>query len=585
MNREQATDTGMNPDSHECERSPGGAPNLDLPFDVVVLGGGLAGLTLALQCQKETPEARILVLERNRHPVPEAAFKVGESTVEVAAHYLTRMLGLEEHIRHEQLPKLGLRFFFRAGDNSAIERRLELGGRDFPPKPSFQLDRGRFENYLSELCLSRGIHFLDGATISEIDLARGEEDHRIEFERDGEKHTVSGRWVADCSGRRALLKRKLDLQKETTHHANAAWFRIDAEIKVDDWSDDPQWQQNYDSETNPRWLSTNHLMGDGYWVWLIPLASGSTSIGIVADETTHPLSEFNTADKALRWLEQHEPQCAAKIRQEWPKLQDFLAMKRYSRECKQVFSGKRWGITGEAGFFLDPFYSPGSDFIGFGNTFLCELIRRDLAGERFRLHAKAFDFLYKQMHHGTASVYQNQYPLFGNQQVMPIKILWDYMIYWSLSGFIFCNGRSFDLRMYSRHFFKIKRLNDLNKFMQKFFRLWDAEGPQWESTGEIDAWEMPIIIDTNRSLADDLDDGEYAARFAENVAQMETLFWEIIDWSGVKCRVPFRRRKHAGSKPSTFQMLFEATQRRLDTASPVTTGESPTSRANLAELS
>ena len=54
-----------------------------------------AGL-LRLQCRQEMPQARIAVFERNHFPVPEAAFKVGESTVEVATHYFTRVLGLEE---------------------------------------------------------------------------------------------------------------------------------------------------------------------------------------------------------------------------------------------------------------------------------------------------------------------------------------------------------------------------------------------------------------------------------------------------------------------------------------------------------
>ncbi len=71
----------------------------------------------ALQCRQKLPDAKITVLEKRAHPVPEAAFKVGESTVEVAAHYFGDVLGLKQHILDDQLPKLGLRFFFPAGDN------------------------------------------------------------------------------------------------------------------------------------------------------------------------------------------------------------------------------------------------------------------------------------------------------------------------------------------------------------------------------------------------------------------------------------------------------------------------------------
>lgn len=531
-------------------------------YDVTILGGGLAGLTLALQCRGEMPDASIVVLEKNQHPVPEAAFKVGESTVEVATHYFTQVLGLEEHMVEDQLPKLGLRFFFRAGDNRSIDRRLELGGHDFPPKPSFQLDRGRFENFLGERCRGLGIEFVDGAKITDVQLGRGRANHHVQYVRDGVESSVTSRWVADTSGRAAILKRMLGLEQEGAHHANAVWFRIPAEIKIDDWSNDTKWGAAYDENTNPRWLSTNHLMGEGYWVWLIPLASGATSIGIVADEKIHPISGFNSREKALQWLEHFEPQCAEKVREH--EMQDFLAIKRFALECKQIFSANRWGITGEAGMFLDPFYSPGSDFIGYGNTYLTELIKRDLSGKSIRIQAPFYDYLYNRMHSGTSVVYQGQYHMFGNHQVMPVKILWDYMIYWTLSGYLFCHDRATDSTTGLRHLFKINRLDKLNRCMQKVFRAWHQQIPSWESTGTIDAWDMPVIIETNRSLLDNLDNKAYARRFKENVAQMETIFWEIIDKSGVDCDVPLRRRRHKHAKKGTFDVLFEATARRLE---------------------
>src|SRR4249919_3553122 len=116
--------------------------------DVTILGGGLAGASLARQLQLESPGLRVLVIEKRPHPVREAAFKVGESSVEIGAHYFQKRLGLEPHLRSDQLEKLGLRYFFTHGDNRDLTARVELGPAVFPPVPSFQLDRGRFENFL-----------------------------------------------------------------------------------------------------------------------------------------------------------------------------------------------------------------------------------------------------------------------------------------------------------------------------------------------------------------------------------------------------------------------------------------------------
>src|SRR5437763_1862857 len=80
--------------------------------DVVVLGGGLAGLCAAIQLKRRMPQLSILVLERRAHPVPEAAHKVGESTVEIGANYFAEVLGLQEHLTRAQLKKFGFRFFF-----------------------------------------------------------------------------------------------------------------------------------------------------------------------------------------------------------------------------------------------------------------------------------------------------------------------------------------------------------------------------------------------------------------------------------------------------------------------------------------
>ena len=48
---------------------------------------------------------------------------------------------------------------------------------------------------------------------------------------------------------------------------------------------------------------------------------------------------------------------------------------------KRIFSPERWCLTGDAGAFLDPLFSPGSDFIGICNSLITDLVTPDLDGE------------------------------------------------------------------------------------------------------------------------------------------------------------------------------------------------------------
>src|SRR5437660_11129537 len=183
-------------------------------YDVAILGGGQAGLTLALQLQQIRPSTRILVIEKQRYPFPEAAHKVGESTVEIAAHYLRDVLGLKEHLQTQQLRKFGLRMFFSLDGNEDITHRVEYGQIAEAPLPSYQLDRGRFENALSAMLPERGITLLDGCKVQQVELRPQDEFHCLQVQQEGaDEREILARWVVDATGRSSLLKRQLNLAK------------------------------------------------------------------------------------------------------------------------------------------------------------------------------------------------------------------------------------------------------------------------------------------------------------------------------------------------------------------------------------
>lgn len=507
--------------------SAGDAADAVALHDVVVLGGGLAGLTVALQLRRRDPSIKVLVLERNRHPVREAAFKVGESSVEVGAHYFADVLGLRPHLESEQLVKFGLRYFFN-DQRPHLDRCTELGVSQGLSTGSWQLDRGRLENFLGGHVRENGVDFRDGAVVRTIDIATDGSPHRVEFEHDGGTHAVESRWVVDASGRAGLLKRKFGLAEANGHDANAAWWRIDGRVDIGQWSDDPQWRARC---TPPdRWRSTNHLCGPGYWFWLIPLASGSHSLGIVCDAAMHPLDTMNTHAKATAWLQKHQPQAAAALEASGAELQDFRFLRGFSHGCKQVYSAERWALTGEAGVFLDPFYSPGSDFIALSNTYICDLVDIDRDGGPLDAYAPLYQQLYFAFYDNALSLYRGQYPIFGNALVMPLKIMWDYTFYWSLLAPVFFAKRQSSLSTMKRLKAEFAEGRALNAGIQALMRDWGLRdpGPPPEDGRWLDQYSLDWARGMNAGLRDELDDAGFAARVRDNVARMRALAGEFL---------------------------------------------------------
>ncbi|MBM7845186.1 NAD(P)/FAD-dependent oxidoreductase [Herpetosiphon giganteus] len=495
-------------------------------YDVVILGGGMAGLTLALQLKQARPTSTILVIEKQSHPVPEAAHKVGESSVEICAHYLRDILGLEEHLHTQQLRKFGLRMFFSRGDNLDLAQRVEIGPTISPPLYTYQVDRGRLENTLGIKLRDLGIVFLDGASVQQIDLQPQAPYHRLHIQA-AESRIVITNWVVDASGRRALLKRQLGLSKPVGHQANAAWFRVSYPIDVNRWSNNPEWHARIPE--GDRSLSTNHLMGDGYWVWLIRLASGSTSVGIVTDANKHEFDQMNQFERALTWLHAHEPQCAAVIEEQPAAVQDFRVMKNYSYSCQQVYSADRWCLIGEAGISLDPLYSPGGDMIAIGNTLACDLIVRNLNGEDIQARALIHDRLFLTVANIWLSIYEKQYSLMNNAQIMITKIIWDTAFYWGVFGLLFFHDTFRKIADMPSVAANLTRIADLSNRIQAFYREWHAVDTADCAEAFVDLYSpLDFMVALHEGMADQLSEDEVAQRFDTNVRFFERLAGQII---------------------------------------------------------
>ncbi|WP_437955653.1 tryptophan 7-halogenase [Sorangium sp. So ce119] len=414
--------------------------------DIVIIGSGIAGGLLARQLRLACPDLGVLVLEAA--PAMED-YKVGESTVEVAANYMVRRLNLGTYLYQHQLPKNGLRFFFDSeGKDLPLPRMSEIGSDHMPFHPSFQLERARLERDLVTMNRAAGAEVELGAKVVDVAIdGRGR--HRVVYEQGGERREVACRWVCDASGRRHVLFRKLGVKvhKETRLNTAAAWGRYRGVAGLDAVTD-AAWRSR--ARYTARHLSTNHFMYDGYWIWFIPLAGDLMSVGVVFDKdrigegSGAALPGPRTRADFERFLGAHR---AARELLEGAELEDFQSYAHLPYHAEQYFSTDRYAVTGEAGAFTDPFYSPGSDFIATANEFITQLILSDVAGDRagFEERVAAYDAYYRFKYDSTLRLYERMYPMFGSFELYRLKYLLDFNNYYNLVAWPFMAERVTDV--------------------------------------------------------------------------------------------------------------------------------------------
>jgi flavin-dependent dehydrogenase len=503
----------------------------DTHFDVVICGGGLAGLTMARQLKLELPEVSVAVVDRLARPLPEAAFKVGESSIELSTYYFSEVLKLYQYFLDRHLRKLGLRFFVGKSD-CPIEERSETGLSVFAAVPSFQIDRGRLENDLRDMVCEMGVVLFEGTIVDDIILAEADEPHLTKCRRKGtgESFSLTSHWVVDALGRRRLLQTKLGLRRAVPHQASSAWWRYEGRINVEDMAGE-QAQKWRDDTIEDRYFSTNHLMDRGYWVWLIPLGSGNTSVGIVTDETIHPQATYGQSyGQALEWLRQHEPALWEFVRHEEP--MDFLSIKNYSYASSQLYSHHRWTCVGEAGFFLDPFYSNGSDFIGIGNTVTIEMIRRERAGQLTEDAVGTFNhFVLDVLFQIMLGYYIRTYRIFGHPQILTPKHTWDIAIYWAYLCHVYIQGL---VRNPTQELIALgERYRELNFRVQRLFADWSEKAPPRPIYVRGDLQRMHLMqllaidLGARRTPAQALEIMRKNLDRFEELAQV--LFWQAVE--------------------------------------------------------
>jgi flavin-dependent dehydrogenase len=398
----------------------------DGSWDVVIIGGSLAGASAALLLLRARSELRVLILERS------ATFgrRVGEATVEISGYFLGKVLGLTRHLNERHLLKQGMRFWFYRDEVDDLAACGEIGARYLVRLPAYQVDRSVLDEEVLQQAIGAGAECWRPATVAAVRLDREVGQTVTVRTADGSK-SVRARWVIDASGVAALLARQEGwFEANDRHPTSAAWAR---------WEGVADWDGLELARRHPAWAAacpgirgtaTNHFMGDGWWAWCIPLKGGDTSVGVVFDERRVDWpAEGPLADRLKAFLARH-PGARELLSNARCKAGDVHWRRHLAYRCR-VQAGEGFVLVGDAAGFLDPFYSPGMDWLSFTTFSGVELVLASLRGEdvreRVAAHNRTFPASYDRWFE---AVYENKYAYMGDYELMRIAFLMDLGLYY-----------------------------------------------------------------------------------------------------------------------------------------------------------
>ncbi len=400
-------------------------------YDVVVVGGAVSGASTAILLKRQMPHRRVLVVEKT----DQFDWKVGESTVEVSAYFLTRVLKQYDHLSREQLQKQAFRYWFFNDSVTSLREASEVGPTQLARVPSFQLDRSKLDEHLLRVAAQEGSEVWRPARVTDVDL-EGHAGNTVTVEKsDGSRVKVRGQWVVDATGRHAMLARKRGgVTPIESHPTSAIWVRYRGVKDLDGVEvagTDPN-DTYARAVLASRRLATNHFTGWGYWIWFIPLKDGETSVGLVWDKRLVNPEGATPLEKLTRFLNLN-PLTRELLENAVPVEGDcrFYGHLPYFVD---KFIGPGWTCVGDAGGFLDPFYSPGLDQMAFSVHSRVELIRQALSGtppeemekayaEHNRRYSRFFRYFYE-------SIYRDKYSVMGDYDTMTAAFLLDTSLYY-----------------------------------------------------------------------------------------------------------------------------------------------------------
>lgn len=315
-------------------------------YDVVIIGGGPTGSTVASLLKKYSPDLSVLIIEKEKFPRDH----VGESQLPSISGILNEM-GVWEKVEAAGFP-------IKIGASYTWGKKADHWDFDFYPAEEF-VDEPRPAKYEGQ---RRWTAFqVDRAVYDDILLRHSEEMGAVVREQtkvdrvltEGDRVTglllntgeeVTGRYYVDGSGTVGLIRRAMGVESDVPHELR--------NIAMWDYWENAEWAVEIGvggTRVQVRSLPYG-------WIWFIPLGPTRTSIGLICPSDHYKsqgLSPAELYEKALR----EQPDVCKLIQNATPR-GEVETCKDWSHLAKRLV-GENWFLAGESAGFADPILAAG----------------------------------------------------------------------------------------------------------------------------------------------------------------------------------------------------------------------------------
>lgn len=339
------------------------SPDTATDYDLVVVGGGPSGCTLATLVAMRG--GRVLLIERERFP----RYQIGESLLPATVHGVCRMLGV-----HERLAEAGFvrknGGTFRWGTDPEPWEFSFGSAESFAGSSSYayQVERMKFDQILLDNARAKGVE------VRELCSAAGviEEDDRVRglryVDADGNRREVSARYIADASGNTSRIHKAVGGERVySDYFRNVAVFGyFEGGARLPEPKSGNIFCPTFD---------------DG-WFWYIPLSDTLTSVGaVVHRDSAHRIQ--GDPEGALRaFIEECPPireKLAAAKRVTTGTYGKVRVRKDYSYHNTRFWRPGMF-LVGDAACFVDPVLSSGVHLATYGALVAARSVNSVLSG-------------------------------------------------------------------------------------------------------------------------------------------------------------------------------------------------------------